>query len=245
MSGTSDRGKRLDVVAPDPRLNPLKGRRIKQVGNRTIQFRLPDVTRYPIAFSPMNDTAVHELVRDYYGSELTSSADLRTSACCDPESVPESLKPLLAKVHPQVMERYYGCGLVAPELLSGRRVLDLGCGAGCDVYLLSQLVGEHGHVIGVDMTEEQLAVARAQEEYHREAFGYERSNVTLLHGYIERLEDLDIEPGSIDVIVSNCVINLSPDKAAVLRGAQRLLAPGGERATLGLRTVLVRRPNFA
>ncbi len=167
-----------------------------------------------------------ELVQQYYGQELTSSADLKTSACCDADAVPGWLKPLLAKVHPEVSSRYYGCGLVCPELLEGCQVLDLGSGSGRDVYLLSQLVGPSGAVVGVDMTPEQLAVARQHQAFHAEAFGY--ANTAFLEGTIERLEELPLEPGSFDVVVSNCVLNLSTDKPAVLRGVQRLLKPGGE-----------------
>ena len=167
-----------------------------------------------------------DLVQQYYGQELTSSADLKTSACCDADAVPGWLKPLLAKVHPEVSGRYYGCGLVVPPLLEGCRVLDLGSGSGRDVYLLSQLVGASGAVVGVDMTAEQLAVARRHQAFHAEAFGY--ANTSFLEGTIERLEDLPLEPGSFDVVVSNCVLNLSTDKPAVLRGVQRLLKPGGE-----------------
>jgi arsenite methyltransferase len=108
---------------------------------------------------------MHELVKDYYGNQLKSSADLRTSACCDASLMPEWMKPLLARIHPEVMSRYYGCGLVCPTLLDGLSVLDLGCGSGRDVYALSQLVGEAGKVVGVDMTEEQLAVAEAHREH--------------------------------------------------------------------------------
>jgi len=169
---------------------------------------------------------MHDLVQDYYGKQLSSTADLKTTACCDISQVPEWLKPLLAKIHPEVLSRYYGCGLVCPPLLEGCRVLDLGCGSGRDVYALAQLVGPTGEVVGVDMTDEQLAVARAHQAHHAEAFGYD--NVRFLHGYIERLDELDLAPGSFDVIVSNCVVNLSPDKAAVLAGVQRLLKPGGE-----------------
>ncbi|HMW48641.1 MAG TPA: methyltransferase type 11, partial [Cellvibrionaceae bacterium] len=78
---------------------------------------------------------MHDLVQNYYGQQLTNSQDLKTSACCDISQVPEWLKPLLAKLHPAVVERYYGCGLVCPSDLSGLRVLDLGCGAGRDVFL--------------------------------------------------------------------------------------------------------------
>lgn len=169
---------------------------------------------------------MHELVQDYYGKQLQHSGDLKTSACCDVSAMPEWLKPLLARIHPEVLSRYYGCGLVCPPLLEGCRVLDLGCGSGRDVYALAQLVGATGEVIGVDMTVEQLAVAERHRQYHSELFGFD--NVRFLHGYIERLDELDLAPGSFDVIVSNCVINLSPDKDAVLRGIQKLLKPGGE-----------------
>jgi arsenite methyltransferase len=175
----------------------------------------------------MNNTpATLDLVQDYYGRQLQGTADLKTSACCDISAVPEWLKPLLARIHPEVLSRYYGCGLVTPPLLQGCRVLDLGCGSGRDVYALAQLVGPTGEVVGVDMTDEQLAVARAHQAYHAQAFGY--ANVKFLHGYIERLDELGLEPDSFDVIVSNCVVNLSPDKDAVLAGVQRLLKPGGE-----------------
>jgi arsenite methyltransferase len=172
------------------------------------------------------DSTIHSIVQDYYGRQLQGTTDLKTSACCDVSSMPEWLKPLLSRIHPEVLSRYYGCGLVCPPLLEGCRVLDLGCGAGRDVYALAQLVGPTGSVVGVDMTDEQLAVARAHQAHQTDVFGY--SNVEFLHGYIEQLDALGLEPGSFDVIVSNCVVNLSPDKDAVLAGVQRLLKPGGE-----------------
>jgi SAM-dependent methyltransferase len=169
---------------------------------------------------------MHDVVQEYYGRHLQHSGDLKTSACCDISQIPEWLKPLLARIHPEVLSRYYGCGLVCPASLEGCRILDLGCGSGRDVYALAQLVGPTGEVVGVDMTEEQLAVAEKYQDYHAGMFGY--ANVRFLRGFIERLEDLDLTPGSFDVIVSNCVVNLSPDKDAVLRGIYRLLKPGGE-----------------
>src|SRR3989338_2997662 len=171
---------------------------------------------------------MHELVKDYYGNQLRSSADLRTSACCDASQMPAWMKPLLARIHPDVMARYYGCGLVCPTLLDGLKILDLGCGSGRDVYALAQLVGEHGRVVGIDMTEEQLSVAEAHREHHRQAFGFARDNVEFRLGYIERLDELGFEDASFDVVVSNCVVNLSPDKEAVLRQVHRLLKPCGE-----------------
>jgi SAM-dependent methyltransferase len=171
--------------------------------------------------NPMLDS-----VKDYYGKHLQSSADLKTDACCDISQVPGWLKPLLANIHPKVTSRYYGCGLVCPSELAGCRVLDLGSGAGRDVYALAQLVGAKGEVVGIDMTDEQLAIAEQYRQHHADAFGY--SNVRFIKGYIEKLDELDLEPGSFDIVVSNCVINLSTDKDAVLAGVKRLLKPGGE-----------------
>jgi len=90
------------------------------------------------------------------------------------------------------------------------------------------MAGAAGQVVGVDMTEEQLEVAARHRAYHREAFGFARDNVEFRLGYIEHLEQLGLEDASFDVVVSNCVVNLSPDKDAVLRQVQRLLKPGGE-----------------
>jgi SAM-dependent methyltransferase len=167
-------------------------------------------------------------VKDYYGKTLRSSADLRTEACCTPDAMPGYVKRMLSNVHDEVLAKYYGCGLVTPLVLEGRRILDLGSGSGRDVYALAQLVGERGKVVGVDMTDEQIGVAKAHVEWHRKKFGFRKSNVAFHQGYIEKLGDLALKPGSFDIIISNCVINLSTDKLAVLKGAYDLLKPGGE-----------------
>lgn len=171
---------------------------------------------------------MHEGVQEYYGNVLQGSADLKTNACCTDQDMPTYLKAALSNIHDEVMLRYYGCGLVSPQLLNGKTILDLGCGAGRDCYALAQLVGESGFILGVDMTEEQLAVAISHIDYHRDRFGYQQANTAFRKGYIEKLDELDLPDNSFDIIVSNCVINLSPDKDAVLREAFRLLKPGGE-----------------
>ena len=118
--------------------------------------------------------------------------------------------------------------LVAPDAIGGAHILDLGSGSGQDSYVLAQLVGESGSVTGIDATREQLAVANRHLEWHRERFGHARSNVRFLEGDIEHLDALSLPEAHYDVIVSNCVINLVADKAAVFAAAHRLLKPGGE-----------------
>ncbi len=167
-------------------------------------------------------------VEDYYGRVLTGTADLKTSACCTVEAPAPRMAEALGRVHDGVRARYYGCGLVAPDKLEGLTIVDLGCGAGQDAYVLAQFVGAKGRVIGVDMTEAQLAVARAHEDYHVQAFGYAQKNTTFLKGRIEELAALGVGPESADVIVSNCVVNLTENKTKVFAEVYAALKPGGE-----------------
>ncbi len=167
-------------------------------------------------------------VKEYYGKILQSSGDLKTDACCTDTDLPDHIKQAMSRIHPEVAARYYGCGLVRPQQLEGMRILDLGSGSGRDCYILAQLVGENGFVLGVDMTDEQLAIANQYIDYHTKAFGYKKPNMAFKKGYIERLDELELEDNSFDIIVSNCVINLSPDKESVLKEAWRVLKPGGE-----------------
>lgn len=169
---------------------------------------------------------IQDNVKDYYGKVLSSSDDLQTDACCTTDAPPDYLKAALVNIHPEVRARYYGCGLIAPLALTGARILDLGSGSGQDAYALAQLAGPDGEIVGVDMTPEQLAIANEHIDWHAEKFGYR--NVRFLEGDIEKLNELDLKPGSFDVIVSNCVINLVEDKAGVFRAAHALLKPGGE-----------------
>ena len=125
-----------------------------------------------------------------------------------------------AAVPAQALAASLGCGnpLMVAELREGERVLDLGSGGGIDVLLSARRVGATGFAYGVDMTDEMLALARAN------AARAGASNVEFRKGTIE---DLPLADEAVDVIISNCVVNLSPDKPAVLAEAFRVLVPGG------------------
>lgn len=174
----------------------------------------------------VGEEVTKDAVKEYYSKHLKTTDDLQTNACCTSAAPPDHIKKALGQIHDEVIMKYYGCGLCLPEDLAGLSILDLGCGAGRDVYIASQLVGKDGRVVGVDMTKEQLDVANSHKQYHADKFGF--ANVEFKLGFIERLGELGLADASFDVIVSNCVINLSPDKEAVLREAYRLLKPGGE-----------------
>lgn len=167
-------------------------------------------------------------VQAYYGTELQKSEDLKTNACCTLTKPPKHILEALNLVADEVQAKYYGCGLTIPSAVEGLRILDLGSGSGRDCFIAGKLVGENGSVVGVDMTDEQLKVANDHIEYHRKAFGYQKTNVAFVKGNIEELDQLNLEKGSFDIIISNCVINLATDKQKVLQDAYDLLKPGGE-----------------
>lgn len=168
---------------------------------------------------------IQKNVKEYYGKILTSSQDLKTNACCNINSYDTKY---LQNINDEIKNTYYGCGLVAPDFLTNCHILDLGCGTGLDVYLLSQLVGSNGKVIGVDMTQEQIDVAKKWEKWQIYKFKYSESNVKFITGYIELLDECQIESDSLDIVVSNCVVNLSYDKKRVLQEVYRVLKSGGE-----------------
>src|SRR5271170_4156270 len=169
-------------------------------------------------------------VREKYGSIAKGVAEVGSAACCDPAlrccdpitknlysnseqgTLPE--KAILASL---------GCGnpTALIELMQGEVVLDLGSGGGIDVLLSAKRVGPTGKAYGLDMTDDMLALAR---ENQRQAGAV---NVEFLKGEIE---NIPLPDDSVDVIISNCVINLSADKSRVLREAFRVLRPGGRFA---------------
>lgn len=170
-----------------------------------------------------------DAIKEYYGTILQGSHDLKTSACCcTDEGMPPSVKAALADINDEVIRRFYGCGSPIPPLLDDCTVLDLGCGTGRDVFVAAKLAGPRGRVIGIDMTTEQLDVARRNLPSQMARFGYATSNVEFRQGYMEDLKSAGIEDHSVDVVMSNCVINLSPDKEAVFSEIFRVLKPGGE-----------------
>ena len=177
--------------------------------------------------SSVDKTETHASVTSYYGTTLQKSSDLQTNACCTAGAPLPHIKEAISNIHPSVIAKYYGCGFCVPDEVEGMTILDLGCGAGRDVYIASQLVGPKGKVIGVDMTPEQLDVAKETQSWHADKFGYD--NVEFHLGLIEKLDDIpSLKDGSVDIIISNCVINLCPDKESVLKSCHRLLKPGGE-----------------
>eukprot|EP01083_Nonionella_stella_P213829 770878_1 len=170
----------------------------------------------------------HDMVSEYYGKTLNTNADLKTNACCTTAAPPLTIREALKKIPNEINEKYYGCGSPLPFGINGLTVLDLGSGSGRDCYIASQLVGEHGQVIGIDMTDEQLEVARKfTDEFCTKQLNYKQSNLKFIKGYIEMLPTY-LEPESVDIIISNCVVNLSPRKDKVLSGAYKILREGGE-----------------
>lgn len=178
---------------------------------------------------PDAELSIHEQIRQYYGNILAGSDDLKTNAtCCTTDAPPRYVLDVMRDIDDEIMERFYGCGSPIPPALEGCTVVDLGCGVGRDVYVLSKLVGPNGRVIGVDMTEAQLNVARAHLRSQTERFGFTSPNVEFKCGFIEDLAELGIEDESVDLVISNCVINLTPFKRQVFEEVHRVLKPGGE-----------------
>jgi arsenite methyltransferase len=178
----------------------------------------------------MQTEAIREVVRQTYGAiatgETSGGCCGSGPSCCGP--TPSSSRALgysdeeLGAV-PEGADLGLGCGnpQAIAALRPGERVLDLGSGAGFDAFLAARQVGPGGHVLGVDMTAAMVAKARANADKIGAA------NVEFRLGEIERLP---VKDASVDVIMSNCVINLSPDKPTVFAEAFRVLAPGGRLA---------------
>ena len=168
----------------------------------------------------MND--VRDEVREHYALKVVEAVTGTGSGCCGPSAACHAFydESQLAGLPVEARAASMGSGnpTAIAELAAGERVVDLGSGGGIDVLLAARQVGPTGHVVGVDMTDEMLAVARANAERAG------ATNVEFRKGVIERLP---LDDGSVDVVISNCVVNLSPDKPAVLAEAYRVLAPGG------------------
>jgi SAM-dependent methyltransferase len=173
---------------------------------------------------PNSADAVRERVSESYAKALT------TSSCCGPKSCGEGSGVTaqagydaadLGAVPDDAAQNSFGCGnpVAFSGVQPGDTVLDLGAGAGIDLILAAQKVGREGHVIGVDMTDDMIERARANIA----AAGL--SNVEVRKGIIE---ELPVEAGTVDWVISNCVINLSPEKDRVFAEIARVLKPGGQ-----------------
>ena len=165
---------------------------------------------------PRTAEEIKDAVKEHYGKRAEQA-----SSCCGPVAdykeklyVIDDVKDL-----PETVASY-GCGnpTAIAGLREGETVLDLGSGPGLDCFLSAKQVGEKGHVIGLDMTDEMLALANQ----NKQKLG--ATNVEFRKGEMESMPVADAE---VDVIISNCVINLSPDKNAVFRESFRALKPGG------------------
>ncbi|MDD4162723.1 MAG: arsenite methyltransferase [Methanothrix sp.] len=173
----------------------------------------------------MEDTELKNAVRESYSRVAKNATSCCSSGCCG-SAKPESISKKIGYTQEQIeavpagSNLGLGCGnpIAFASLKEGDTVLDLGSGAGFDCFLASKFVGPKGKVIGVDMTAEMVARAKANANQG----GY--SNVEFRSGEIEALP---VEDNSVDVIISNCVINLVPDKEKAFREAFRVLKPGG------------------
>jgi SAM-dependent methyltransferase/DNA-binding transcriptional ArsR family regulator len=169
-----------------------------------------------------------DAVKEHYASVLEDARHLNARVCAGRQAIPPSVREILADIDDDILERSYGCGAPIPPYLDGCTVLDLGCGAGRDAYLASRLVGPKGSVIGVDMSEDLLDVARRHQTAQAQRFGYAKSNVDFRCGYAEDLAALAIADNAVDVVIANCLINLSPLKPTLFAEILRVLRPGGE-----------------
>lgn len=168
---------------------------------------------------------IHQQVEKHYAELAKSEESCCDDSCCGSSSTASRLysPEELSAIPTDFSGQSHGCGnpQAIADLRPGERVLDLGSGAGLDVMLAARQVGPEGYVYGVDMTDAMLELAR------RNAAKAEATNVEFRKGH---LEDLPLENESVDVIISNCVVNLSPDKGSALSEAFRVLAPGGRLA---------------
>lgn len=147
---------------------------------------------------------------------------------CQCEYLHPELEKVLDLIDPEICAAPFGSASPLPPNLEGCVVLDLGCGSGQSAFAASRLVGSKGKVIGLDMRDDLLAIANKHRDGQTKKFRYKNPNVEFIKGYPEDLASLGIKDRSVDVVIANEIINLSPDKMAVFAEIFRVLKPGGE-----------------
>jgi SAM-dependent methyltransferase len=155
--------------------------------------------------------------------------DRNKAGCgCSPDHLHPHMEEALRELLPELLETPHGSVSPLPPDLEGCTVLDIGCGSGRTVFAAARLAGPKGRVIGIEMRDELLSIAQKSLPSQMAKFGYQKGNVELLKGYPEDLLSLGIADNSIDVVVTNEIINISPNKRAVFSEIFRVLKPGGE-----------------
>lgn len=170
---------------------------------------------------------IKRTVKQYYGEILQGTRDLKTGACCTGEAIPGHIQEVLPLIDDEIRTKFYGCGSPIPLHIKGLKVLDIGCGTGRDCYIMSKLVGQDGFVYGIDMTENQLAVANRHIEKQTRRFGLKRPNVRFILDDMASIEK-HFTKESLNLVTSNCVLNLGEDKELILQQVYEVLQPGGE-----------------
>jgi SAM-dependent methyltransferase len=173
-------------------------------------------------------SGVTKLVDDFYTQlQRTSELDNELITQCSKKPATGLIAQAWDKIHPEVIDSFFGIQQPIPDAMKGMKVLDVGCGAGRDAYLSSYLVGPNGSVTAVDATKRSVERCIAKLPYHAEKFGHK--NVEFKHGFAEELCAIEgLEPASFDIIYSNGVICLTKDKRAVFENIFKLLKAGGE-----------------
>lgn len=200
---------------------------------------IEDVTRIHLQRTMKGRAMLYEDYKNWYTLDVEPKkyyAEIAAVQDPDPQAtartrdtdatIPASVRELLFNISAEIKNHSHEFGSPMPPLMEGCTVVDLCCGSGRDTYLAAQLVGEQGKVIGVEPDANRLAKAEKYLDQEIAQFDYDAPNVELIHGVPEDLSMIPDE--SVDIVISNCTFNLSPDKDAYVREVKRILKEDGE-----------------